>query len=718
MKIKYLAGMLLAVGISATSCSDENDYAIATGNIITTLETGEAAVTATTATAYGTILDLSSIESSAYTVGIVYSTSQDPTASGTKKTGSIDTATGTVTATITGLEKGVTYYYATYVTLQKAVTKYGTVKSFTTTDAQITATGASSITSVSAVLGGVADASAEVINAGATDVEYGIKIATSEADVTEGRDYAVTSGDVSFSSEIDGLLPGTTYYYAAYFKLGDGLVYSSVKSFTTTTKEMEYVDLGLSVMWAKYNIGAESETELGGLYGYGDLTGLKTSELNSQYATTDISATANDIATSVSEAIDGDATMKSYTPTEELMQELISNTTQEFTEVDGVAGCRFTAKNGNSIFLPAAGYRSGETLTGEGSQGLYWTGEVNAINADYANTVKFTSGGVSKGVSQRCIGLALRSVRDYEPSEGLAVDNSKLIVGDIEGNGRLRIEIYNLYGAGTAGNPPVNPSLIKFSKNMVVTFTLSGIDGNLADGAAGTYYGGLEYADDDWYPSLWSNFDCKYDCAVTGDGTYTVWMETGGSTAEGAAVFCIDINGLYADLSDGSKVSAEIESIRFDVEDSQMQYYIDNSNVLFVNKDGNGTDGRIEIYNEYGDTKGLGVDVSDLSFSGYMIVNFTISGIDGNLASGASNSYATELSYATSTWWPSYWGGVGFAATTVTGDGTYEVFAPLDGNTCSGAVVWTIEIYGLWQDLIDTSNVKVTINSITIPGKK
>ncbi len=718
MKMKYLAGALLAaLGIFTTSCNDDDDYAIATGNIITAIETGEAAITATTASCQGVILDLSNVESSAYQVGVIYGTNPDLTASGKKQNGQIDASTGEVKATITGLTKGVTYYYATFVTLQGKVSRYGDVRQFTTTDAQIAASDATDITSVSAVLGGVASSPADIINVGSTEIEYGIKIAAIEDDIETGREYSVTSEATSFSKEIKGLLPGKTYHYATYFKMGDGLVYSETKTFTTTTKEMEYVDLGLSVMWAKYNIGAESETEYGGLYGYGDLSGLNTAEFNSQYATTNISATADDIATAISAAIDGGATKKSQTPTEAQVQELISNTTHQFVEIDGVAGYRFTAKNGNSIFLPAAGYRTGDTVTGEGIQGLYCIGSVNSVNGDYANTINFTANGVSKGVSQRHIGLALRTVRGYEPVKELKVDNSKLVVGDLEGNGRIRVEIYNMYGS-TGSNPPVNAQQIKFSKNMIVTFKLSGVSDNLKSGAAGTYYGGLEYADGSWGVQFWSGFNSKYDCAVTGDGTYTVWMETGGTSAEGAAVFCVDIDKLGADVSDISKVKAEIISVKFDTEDSKMQYYVDNSKVIFNNKDGNGTDGRIEIFNEYGDTKGMGVDVSDLSFSGYMIVNFTITGINGNLVSGASKSYKTELSYATPSWWPSYWGGVDFAAATVTGDGTYTVFAPLDGNDCKGAVVWTIELYNLWKDLVDTSKVNVKINNIIIPGKK
>lgn len=707
--------MLVAGAFSFTACSDDDEYTVATGNIISAVETGDASVTTTTATISGTVLDLSKYATTSYEVGTIYGTNQDPTTSGTKKAGSLDTSTGTVSTTITGLTKGVKYYYATYVTLQGKVTKYGDVKEFTTVDAQIVAADASNVTSVSATLGGTVDSEASILNEGSSSINYGVKVALTEDGILEGQDIAEEGTSLSYSVSIDKLLPGKTYYYAAYYKLGDGYVFSDTKSFTTQNKAMEYVDLGLSVMWAKYNIGAESETQIGGLYGYGDITGMSTSEYLVDYATGDISGTDNDIATSLSVAIDGESENKSQTPTQEQWEELISKTTQEFTTIDGVDGMKFTAKNGNYIFLPAAGYREAETSTGEGNLGLYWTGNVNTISSDYANTVNMTSaGGAVVGLSKRSVGLSVRSVRAYDAAAELAVDNSKIISGDIEDNGRLRIEIFNLYGAGTANDAPINIAQLKFSKNMLVTFTLSGIESDV------DCYGGLEYADDSWAPSYWSSFNSKYDCHVTGNGTYTVWMETNGETAEGAAVFTIDIDGLHTQLGDAiSNVKAEINSIKFDVDDSQMRYYVDNSNVLFNNKDGNGTDGRIEIYNEYGDTKGMGVNVSDLSFSGYMIVTYTISGIDGNLVDGATKDYKTELSYATPSWYPSYWGGTDFAADKVTGDGTYTVFAPISAaqGTCTGAVVWTIEIYNLWKDLVDASKVKVNIDSVVLPGK-
>lgn len=73
--------------------------------------------------------------------------------------------------------------------------------------------------------------------------------------------------------------------------------------------------------------------------------------------------------------------------------------------------------------------------------------------------------------------------------------------------------------------------------------------------------------------------------------------------------YSVDINNLAPDAIDASKITAEIVSIKFDVDP---EFSMDFSKTEFVNKDGNGTDGRIEIYNEYGNTKANGVDASSL----------------------------------------------------------------------------------------------------------
>ena len=161
-------------------------------------------------------------------------------------------------------------------------------------------------------------------------------------------------------------------------------------------------------------------------------------------------------------------------PTKAQMDELIAGTTQEAKTVNGVAGIVFKAKNGNSIFMPYTGYRNASTINGAGTEGLYWTGSNYSIATDYSNTLKLSSGNATSGLSKRSLGLAVRSVR---LSPVIKPNSDKLIVGDIESNGNLRIELYNQYGS-SAKDPSINPSQVKFSKNMVVTFKITGIKDN------------------------------------------------------------------------------------------------------------------------------------------------------------------------------------------------------------------------------------------------
>ena len=698
MKLRYISGILLtSAALLAGACTEDVEYTVATGEIISEVTTGSASVTAISATLTGTVKDLSSVASSSYTVGAYYGTSSDPTDSGTRKIGSIDDD-GTVTAEVTELTTGTTYYYAIFVTLQDEVTYYGDIKSFVATQAAASASAATNVTACSATI--TVDLSG--VSGLDDDYTYALLIADSEDDAADGVE--VTPGTIS------GLLPATTYYYTAYVQVGDGYVYDEVQSFTTEAQTMEYVDLGLSVLWAAYNIGAESESEAGALLGYGDVTGLERSTSVNAYASDDIAASSDDVAYSLD--IDGESPMSSQLPTASHVAELVSGTTQTWETVDGVEGMRFTASNGNSIFLPAAGYRSGES-TVEDVVGYYWSGSVSTTNSDYATTLTFDGSTAKAGNSKRSLGLSVRSVRPYAQ---VTPDAAKIVYGDIEGNGNFRIEIYNEYGS-TASNPPIDASSIVFSDNMVVTFTLSGISDNLVDGASGSYVAGLEYSDPTWGVGYWSGLSDVgvYEAVVTGDNTYTVWMETS-SKANGAIVFCVDIGGLASDIVDMSAVSVTVESIELDKTVTQD---INADIVEFNNKDGNGTDGRIEIYNEYGNSGSTANGYyNDMAFYGMMVVDFSISGIDGNLADGAAGSYSTELSFADAGWYPSYWGGADYGSATVTGDGSYRVYTYLDGGLCEGAVVWTIEIYGLWQDLVDTSAVSVSIDQVITPGKQ
>ena len=71
-----------------------------------------------------------------------------------------------------------------------------------------------------------------------------------------------------------------------------------------------------------------------------------------------------------------------------------------------------TATNGKSIFLPASGHRTGDSLVHVGSSGLYWSSSLDAGYPNCAFYVYFESGSVGRSSSSRSNGWSIRPVWD------------------------------------------------------------------------------------------------------------------------------------------------------------------------------------------------------------------------------------------------------------------------------------------------------------------
>lgn len=845
MKFRIFTILSLAAGFALSTACVEKELPIRTGDIITEISTGSASMTATTASLQGIVKDLSTSSSASYSVGFVYGTSSDPTANGSKKTGSID-ENGNVTASLSGLTPGTTYYYATFVTLQNKVSKYGEIKSFVATDSGIYTLDSSAVSGVQATVNGqISGIGADLAVAG-----MGFLVSSSAEDIANGMNIAVEPNEGSYSFTLDGLLPQHTYYYEAYLSVNGVLSVGEVKSFTTGIVEMEFVDMGTSVEWAKCNLGAGSPEECGALIGYGVLSELVFSERKSDYAGADIAGTEADVVTSCLISNSGaDYSM----PTAADFKELIARTEQSWVEVGGVAGVLFTATNGNTLFFPVTGIREGRGMVGEGI-GSYWSGSINTTNDEYAQTLTFSADGEARmGFAKSSLGLAIRPVAHLKAHDGILIKNSLIQQGDLENNGNFRIEIYNEYGA-TAANPPINPNDVRGQFNMKVQFTVSGVP------EGKSYKAHLTFADADWNPGNFSyNEDGNASCIVDGDGTYTIFFNTD-TPIEGAVVFCIDIEGLGSEATENT--FATVDLIDFDVPMKNASIKIDRSKlaqgdiegngnyrteiynewssthdnppiniddvdfketmrlvvtvsgipegksykaftmfcdsswgaakwsfdergenngtaiidhdgtynidlqsgpgkgaivfcfdiiglaadgfdgtvtldgiimdpddteviepaqgkVVFNNKDGNGVDGRIEIYNEWGATKeDPAVDPATFAFNKNMAVRFNITGIDGNLVEGAEGRYVSGLSFSDADWSSQYWTDmtVGKYSTVVKGDGSYTVWMEAD-SPAAGLMVFCVELGGLWKDLVDPSLVKVEIENITTDGK-
>ena len=671
--------LLLTSYLFITACSTDEDYSISTSAVISSITTDDAAVTAISATTYGTIQNLSGMAPSSYQVGSVYSTSADPTVGGTRQIGSID-ENGKVTAVLSGLVEGTTYYYATFVTLQGKVTKYGDVKSFVATDADVATSAATDITACTAVFNGQAQGIDDILAASSV----GFKYALSADGVATGVEVSINETASLFSAKVPSLLPGTTYYYAAYTKVGDGFILGNTQSFTTASQVMEYVDMGLSVLWAKCNIGAEKESEAGMMVGYGDQSFYNRSTSNDDYTPWDIAGTEDDTIYGLS--IDGDSKSKSKMPTIEQIEELIAKTTQEYVTVDGIDGIRFTANNGNSIFLPL---------------GSYWSGTINEINDAYSKTLKVASEGASAGLSQRALGLPIRSVRDEEPvEEGITIRNYNAVQGDIEGNGNYRFDIYNEWdgsGTGTDETSVLIRSEVNFQESISVTFTISGIGSTECQAT-------MIFADGTWGCQNWGyNEDGNGSVMVKGDGTYTMTLNGAGSSI---AIFAIDFIGL------SNAVGAENINVKLNtcvMDDWGTKLPFDNAKLVTGDIEGNGNF-RADIYNEW-DGSGInsdetcGLDRNAVNFSERIGVTFSISGI------GSTECDACMI-IADGTWGCQNWGynEDGNGSVHITGDGVYSMSLAGAG---SGIAIWAIDFLGL-SNVVGAENVKVRISCVRV----
>ncbi len=204
----------------------------------------------------------------------------------------------------------------------------------------------------------------------------------------------------------------------------------------------EYVDLGLSVKWAKRNLGASKPSDYGHYYAWGEtepktdytwatykwmqagqsdwkhITKYTVADGQTEGIWYDAGGTFIGDNKTTLEAADDAATRKLGSPwrmpTLVEIRELLdaNNCTWTWTTQDGKNGYEVKSKtNGNSIFLPAAGYRGGSALYYAGSGGYFWSCSLDAARSYCARNLGFDSGARGWYHNPRFYGFSVRPVR-------------------------------------------------------------------------------------------------------------------------------------------------------------------------------------------------------------------------------------------------------------------------------------------------------------------
>ena len=339
-----------------------------------------------------------------------------------------------ITAYLSKLDPSTQYYYQIRVRYNYDKVLKGDILSFTTKDigSVLETKEASSIEDRSAILCSKLD----LTNVKYNYISYGFMWGYSE-DRLQNNITVEESADNSFSYKISNLKHFTQYWYKAYARIDNRYFYGDIKSFTTLDIP-EVVDLGLSVKWRSWNIGASEPEETGNYYAWGETNPKSTYDWNTyKWVTNGITKYCPSDRTDIwggDGEPDNKTDFKDYdyaddaarvilggnwrTPTYNEIKELYNYCSWEWTDDykgTGVSGCLVTSKktgyNGRSIFLPASGFYEDNGIIDKETQGFCWASSISIDNPYSALLLHFANGNIGYyGRTNRRIGLPVRPV--------------------------------------------------------------------------------------------------------------------------------------------------------------------------------------------------------------------------------------------------------------------------------------------------------------------
>ena len=195
----------------------------------------------------------------------------------------------------------------------------------------------------------------------------------------------------------------------------------------TPPDDHEYVDLGLpsGTLWATMNVGANAPEEYGDYFAWGETEPKEVYNwstykwCNGSYKTMTKYCTSSSYGTVDDKTQlepEDDAANVNWgsswrMPTMEQQDELRNNCTWTWMTTNEVKGYNVTGPNGNSLFLPAAGCRDGNSFYDVGAYGYYWSSTLHVDRSFYAYYLMFTYNEVDYHNYHRYQGFTVRAVR-------------------------------------------------------------------------------------------------------------------------------------------------------------------------------------------------------------------------------------------------------------------------------------------------------------------
>lgn len=184
------------------------------------------------------------------------------------------------------------------------------------------------------------------------------------------------------------------------------------RKLTGTINGHEWVDLGLpsGLKWATCNVGASSPEEYGDYFAWGE-TSTKDSYPEEGCKT------SNQFFNDISGDPNYDAARANWggawrMPTKAECEELKNSCKWTWTTNGSHYGYKVTGPNGNSIFLPAAGWRWGTSLKRVGTLGNYWSSTPVLIESYTAISLFIFDNNSGMDFFERGSGLSVRPVAD------------------------------------------------------------------------------------------------------------------------------------------------------------------------------------------------------------------------------------------------------------------------------------------------------------------